>query len=70
MARLRRKTPLPAYTVRGCTLTKNNSKWCNRMCDFDDAGMGTCGRIAPHSLEGIVQKAIRAHNLKTGRGQA
>lgn len=55
---------LPEYTSRGCTLTKNNSKWCFRICEPDSEGIGHCGRIAPHSIESYLQKCIRQHNEK------
>ena len=55
---------LPQYTTRGCPLTKNDSKWCFALCEHDYKGMGICGRVAPHSVEGRTQMAIRKYNEK------
>lgn len=60
----KKKLKLPDYTHRGCNLTKNDSKWCNRMCEPDENGYGTCGRIAPHALSSRIQDAIRSYNEK------
>ena len=62
--RLGKQRKLPEYTSRGCNLTKNDSKWCNRMCTPDPNGYGTCGRIAPHALTSRLQAAIKEFNLK------
>ena len=45
-----RRWNLPDYTVRGCTMTKNRSKWCHRICEPNADGTGHCGRLAPHAM--------------------
>lgn len=69
MTRPLKKRPLPDYTTRGCPLTKNNSKWCFRLCEFDENERGICGRIAPHSVKSAVQVAIMEHNKKKQKEQ-
>ncbi len=62
MARkLHKKPQLPKYTSRGCTLTKNYSKWCNRDCTPNPDGYGHCGRLAPHAMKSRLQLAIQAY---------
>ena len=58
------KKKLHDYKTRGCPFTKNLSKWCYAFCEPDEAGKGPCGRIAPHSLSGGRQDAIRKYNLR------
>jgi len=35
---------------------------CRGLCEPID-GIGTCGRLAPHSMMGKTQRAIRQHKL-------
>lgn len=50
----------------GCPLTKNRTPWCFRVCIPRD-GAGPCGRLAPHSLTGRTDDAIRRHLNRTGQ---
>lgn len=63
LKKIQRSGKLPEYRTIGCTRTKNQSKWCNRMCVPID-GMGECGRFAPHAMKSNLQKAIAAHKAK------
>jgi len=63
-----KKRKLPDYTSRGCPLTKNSSNWCFMLCEFED-GTGFCGRVAPHSVEGRTQRAIRLYKEKHERSE-
>lgn len=36
------------------------------LCEFKD-GIGLCGRVAPHSIEGRTQRAIRRYNEDKGK---
>lgn len=67
---IRRKTPIRNlkrfHREWGCPLTKNRTPWCFRVCAPKD-GMGPCGRLAPHSLTGRTDDAIRAHLKRLGR---
>ncbi len=56
----RKREGLSRYIRLGCPLTKSNSKWCYGMCK-PVKGLGFCGRVAPHAIEGRTQKAIRLH---------
>jgi hypothetical protein len=52
------------YTVLGCPLTKSHSLWCHGFC-VPKEGIGLCGRIAPHTVQGRTQMAIMKHKIKT-----
>ena len=49
----------------GCPRTKNRSNWCHAWC-MPKAGIGDCGRVAPHALLGRTQQAILSHKLRSG----
>jgi len=59
----RRRARVPDYTVRGCPLTKSKSLWCHALCVPKD-GIGVCGRIAPHTVQGRTQMAILKYKIK------
>lgn len=59
----RERKSVPEYTVRGCPLTKSHSLWCHGFCVPED-GIGLCGRVAPHTVQGRTQMAIMKHKLK------
>ena len=52
------------YTYLGCSLTKNRTPWCFRLCRPNADGTGHCGRLAPHSMMSSIQLAILKHKLK------
>lgn len=58
----RREHSIPPYTVLGCPLTKNRVLWCHRLCAPKN-GIGACGRVAPHAVQGRTAEAI--HRFKT-----
>jgi hypothetical protein len=64
----RRRKRVPDYTVRGCPLTKSNALWCHALCVPKD-GVGVCGRIAPHTVQGRTQMAILKHKIKAQEDQ-
>jgi len=53
-----RRKDLREYTYLGCPITKNRSPWCFRMCKPNAAGIGFCGRVAPHSFKSRIQQGI------------
>jgi hypothetical protein len=59
----RRRSRVPDYRVLGCPLTKSNSLWCHGLCVPKD-GIGVCGRIAPHTVQGRTQMAILKYKIK------
>lgn len=59
----RTRTRIPDYTCLGCPLTKSRTQRCFQLCKPVD-GIGPCGRVAPHSLLGRTQKAIRADKIR------
>jgi len=52
-----RKPRLQPYSYLGCPETVSRVPWCYRICTPIN-GKGTCGRPAPHCLQGRVQLAI------------
>jgi hypothetical protein len=42
----------------GCPMTKNRTPWCFALCT-PVRGTGFCGRVAPHSLMGRTDRALR-----------
>jgi len=60
---IRTRTRVPDYRCLGCPLTKSRTQWCYRIC-VPVEGIGTCGRIAPHSLMGRTQEAILRHEIR------
>jgi hypothetical protein len=69
MSHIRKKTfkGLKEYTYLGCSVTRNRTAWCYRICPPDEHGYGHCGRLAPHSLKSAIQVAIEKHNQKKSR---
>jgi hypothetical protein len=53
----RRTRGLPLYTVATCPHNGHQVGWCRQLCAPVD-GRGTCGRPAPHGLQGRTQRAI------------
>jgi len=49
------------HTYLGCSVTRNKTAWCYRICPPDENGIGRCGRIAPHSLKSAIQIGIEKH---------
>ena len=58
---------LPVLT-RGCPLVRYRSTWCMGLCE-PVKGMGLCGELAPHSMLGKTQKAIRRFKKREELGQ-
>ena len=58
------KKRLRAYTYLGCSLTRNRSPWCFRLCVPDSKGRGHCGRIAPHGMKSRIQLGIENYNKR------
>jgi hypothetical protein len=54
----RKKSQFRQYTYLGCPLTKNRTPWCFRMCKPRPDGTGVCGRVAPHTIKGHIQRSI------------
>ena len=65
--RIKNTKGLKEYTYLGCTITRNKTAWCYRICIPDEKGIGQCGRIAPHSLKSYIQIAIEKHKQKTSQ---
>lgn len=53
----RSRSRSPDYGGLGCPYTKCRSLRCRRLC-VPGAGVGVCGRMAPHGLLGKTQEAI------------
>lgn len=62
--KVRTRKGSPSYTYLGCPLTRNRSAWCFRLCEPDTDGIGVCGRVAPHALQGATARSIAAYNEK------
>ncbi len=60
--RIRTRRGFRDYTYLGCPLTRNKSPWCFRFCEPDVGGLGRCGRVAPHGLQGETARSIERHN--------
>jgi hypothetical protein len=56
-----RRKPLREYTVLHCVAARNQVGWCRGLCT-PVAGLGPCGRVAPHGLLGRTQEAIVKYN--------
>lgn len=59
---IRIRKGLKPYRTLGCPMTRSQSVKCLRFCQPDRAGIGPCGRHAPHSIKSQIQLAIEAHN--------
>lgn len=59
---------VPEYTVLGCPLTKSHALWCHGLC-VPKNGVGLCGRIAPHTVQGRTQMAILKYKIKQAEEQ-
>ncbi len=59
----RERSRVPEYKVLGCPLTKSHALWCHGFC-VPKEGIGLCGRIAPHTVQGRTQLAILKHKLR------
>ena len=64
MRRIRPVRRIPQYTSLGCPLTRNLSGWCFRICRPKE-GLGYCGRQAPHTVRGRIQRGIDRHKAAT-----
>lgn len=64
----RGRTRVPDYTVLGCPLTKSHALWCHGLCAPKD-GIGVCGRVAPHTVQGRTQLAILKYKIKQRQAQ-
>jgi len=58
LKKVTKRKELKDYTYLGCSLTRNRSAWCFRLCTPDMEGNGHCGRIAPHSIRSRIQISI------------
>ncbi len=70
MPLLRRASPRPAvplrpYTTLLCPYNGFQVSFCRGLCR-PIAGVGTCGRLAPHALLGRTQLAIAASQARPG----
>jgi len=65
----RNRTRVPEYTSLGCPITKSHSHWCHRLCVPKD-GIGTCGRVAPHSVMGSTAEAILKFKIRKSQEEA
>ena len=65
---VKRRSKVPEYTVRGCPLTKSHALWCHGLCTPEN-GVGECGRIAWHTVQGRTQMAILKYKIKESQGQ-
>jgi hypothetical protein len=54
---------LQPYSYLGCPETVARVPWCYRICKPIN-GLGTCGRVAPHTLLGRVQRAIARYQAE------
>lgn len=61
----RKGRPLPLYRTLSCPVNGHQVGWCRQLCT-PVAGVGLCGRPAPHSLMGRTQLAIAAHKAARG----
>ena len=64
----RGRSKVPEYRVLGCPLTKSNALWCHGLC-VPKNGVGLCGRIAPHTVQGRTQIAIMKHKIREGEAR-
>jgi len=64
-----RKRSLPNYTYLGCSMTKNRSPWCFRLCQPSSNGFGKCGRPAPHFYLGRIQLGIIEFEKQKNKNQ-
>ncbi len=64
----RNRGGVPEYTVLGCPLTKSRALWCHGLCVPED-GIGICGRIAPHTVQGRTQLAILKYKINQRQAQ-
>lgn len=60
----RRSRPLPQYRTLSCPVNGHQVSWCRQLCT-PVAGVGLCGRPAPHGLLGRTQLAIAAYLAST-----
>ena len=65
--RIKKIKGLKHHTYLGCSITRNKTAWCYRICPPDEKGIGQCGRIAPHSLKSAIQIGIEKHNQNKSR---
>ncbi len=63
------KTRVPEYTCLGCPLTKDRALWCHRLC-VPRNGIGRCGRVAPHAIQGKTSRAILDYKIRKAHEQA
>lgn len=59
----RKARRVPPYTCLGCPLTHSRTQWCYALCT-PKAGLGLCGRTAPHAIKGRTQRAIAEYKRK------
>ncbi len=56
---------LPPFRVIRCPVNGNQVSWCRGLCTPDAAGIGICGRIAPHVMVDRTQRAIASYKERT-----
>jgi hypothetical protein len=61
----RRRRGIQRDTFSGCPLTHHHTRRCLRICRPGEQGVGSCGRIAPHSVKGRFQQAVLDYNART-----
>lgn len=57
---------LPAYRSLRCPYNGRQVSFCRGLC-APIAGVGACGRLAPHAMLGRTQLAIARHTARTAR---
>lgn len=65
----RTRSRIPEYTCLGCPMTKSHSLWCHGLCVPED-GIGLCGRVAPHAVNGRTAEAILKFKIEKAREEA
>ena len=51
-----------------CPMVRYRAAWCRGLCE-PSGGIGSCGRLAPHSMLGRTQKAILAHKKRKSKAE-
>ena len=59
----KKKGRIPTHTTIRCPENGLQVSWCRMLCTPVD-NLGTCGRLAPHSMKDRTQQAIALHMAK------
>ena len=52
----------------GCVLTHDRTRWCFGLCK-PHQGIGQCGRLYPHTLKSLRQRAIAQWQRERSRAE-